>query len=140
MWARVSGAGASNNARTSVNLQPLLTARPSRLQPVADQYPALGAQSRLTVTGLDTTPELDDVTLEALVARNLHDHPFERDGLVRKDRAPEPYPELEPDHRALLREMRGGQAEEQGRRVSAAGDDASVPCGRRELGVVVNGI
>src|SRR6185436_792193 len=74
------------------------------LQAIGDQHAPLGADRCLAVATLHTPAQLDDRTTELFVARDLDHQPLETNRLVGVDRAAEADPELQPHHRALLRE------------------------------------
>src|SRR5215470_18364130 len=92
-----------------------------RSQAIRDQHAAAGTDRGAAVLAADAAAQLDDLAAQFRVGRHLDDEPFEADRLVRVHGTPEAHPELEAEHRPLLREVRRGQPEEQGGRMRAAG-------------------
>ena len=101
------------------------------------EHLALRAQCRDAVVPEDAAAQLDDISFEPSIRRHAHLQPFQANRFVGVDQAATAHPECEPHHSPVLRVVRGRQPAQQGRRVGAAGDQASVARrGGKRRGVV----
>src|SRR4051812_7504755 len=98
------------------------------LQVPGDQDSPFRSQCSLPVLIANSPAQLDDVAGEAGLGCDLDDEPLQPDGLVGVDGPAEADPELEADHGGIAGVVRGCESQQEGGRVSAAGDGPSVAC------------
>jgi len=77
----------------------------ARLEVIRYQHPTVRAKCGLTILSLDATDHVYYFPVQFDVRRDLHDQPFEHNGLIGIDRTAEANSKLQADHGSALGEV-----------------------------------